>query len=140
LNEFGEDTTFKPVISEVDSAISAGKIRKVVFCSGKVYYDLLEARTAANIKDVALVRLEQYYPFPAKEVKAELEQYKNAEVVWCQEEPRNMGAWQFVAERFAELRGNQYPKYVGRKAAASPAVGYKKVHDKEQEQLVKEAL
>ncbi len=120
-------------------------MRKVVLCSGKVYFDLLEAREARKINDVALIRLEQLYPFPSKELAAELKKYKNAEVVWCQEEPKNMGAWKFVDDLIEEVlldvkHKTARPKYVGRIACASPATGYGSYHAKEQKALIEDAL
>ncbi len=141
LSEFS-DLQFRPVIGETAEIKDA---RKVVICSGKVYYDLLEAREAAKIADVALIRLEQFYPFPKEELKSELKKYKNSEVIWCQEEPRNMGAWKFVEELIEEVLVDlkqkiSRPKYVGRIACASPATGYGSYHAKEQKKLIDEAL
>ncbi len=109
------------------------KIRRVVLCTGKVYYDLLEDREKKGIDDVYLLRVEQLYPFPAKALLDELNRFPNAEVVWCQEEPRNMGAWAFI-QPYVEWvldqmgRGGQRVRYVGRAAAASPATGRMSVH------------
>jgi 2-oxoglutarate dehydrogenase E1 component len=144
LKEFSE-LSFRPLIGETNKISAEDKVRKVVLCSGKVYYDLLEARETAKINDVALVRLEQLYPFPKEELKAELKKYKNAEVIWCQEEPRNMGAWKFVEELIEEVLVElkhkiSRPKYVGRVACASPATGYGSYHAKEQKKLIDEAL
>lgn len=144
LSEFS-DLTFRPLIGETTKIATDDKIRKVVLCSGKVYYELLEAREVRQIKDVALVRLEQLYPFPQEELKAELKKYKNAEVIWCQEEPKNMGAWKFVDDLIEEVlveskHKSQRPKYVGRIACASPATGYGSYHSKEQKNLIDEAL
>ena len=116
-----------------------------MLCSGKIYYDLLEARTEKNIKDVALVRVEQLYPFPGQELAVELKKYPNAEIVWCQEEPENMGAWSFVDRRIEKVlldsgHAAERPAYVGRVAAASPATGSLKQHTKEQAALVGDAL
>ena len=132
LSEFEPGTGFQRVIG--DKAAS-GKVRRVILCSGKVYYDLAERRP----DDVALVRLEQLYPFPEQELAAELARYPDAEIVWCQEEPENMGAWQFVDRKLETISGRR-PRYVGRPAAAAPATGYAKVHQAEQARLVNEAL
>lgn len=146
LKDFETGTHFLPVITEEDKLSAATKIRRVVICSGKVYYDLLEERRNRNIQDVAILRLEQFYPFPAKELIEALKPYKNAEIVWCQEEPKNMGAWSFVHEFIedevlAKIKvGSTRPRYVGRPAAASPAAGYARVHKIEQTALVDEAL
>lgn len=144
LAEFS-DLTFRPLIEETSKLVAADKVRKVVLCSGKVYYELLEAREAKKINDVALVRLEQLYPFPKEELKVELKKYKNAEVVWCQEEPKNMGAWKFVDDLIEESlievkHKSARPKYVGRIACASPATGYGSYHAREQKALIEDAL
>ena len=121
------------------------KIRRVVICSGKVYYDLLEAREERGIDDVYLLRLEQFYPFPAISLTKELARFKAAEVVWCQEEPKNQGAWFFVEPNIEWVLGrigaeHARPRYVGRPASASPATGLAKKHKQEQDTLVSEAL
>lgn len=144
LAEFS-DSNFKTIIEETNKGLIADQIRKVVLCSGKVYYDLLEAREARKINSVAIIRLEQLYPFPKEELKMEIKKYKNAEVVWCQEEPRNMGAWKFVEELIEEVlvdakQKTTRPKYAGRVACASPATGYGSYHAKEQKALVEDAL
>lgn len=144
LAEFS-DLTFRPLIGETTKIVADDKVRKVVLCTGKVYYDLFEAREAKKINDVALVRLEQLYPFPSKELAAELKKYKNAEVIWCQEEPKNMGAWKFVDDLIEETlievkHKSARPKYVGRIACASPATGYGSYHAREQKNLIDEAL
>ena len=144
LNEFS-DLTFRPLIAETNKIAADDKVRKVVLCTGKVYYELLEAREASKINDIALIRLEQLYPFPKEELKVELQKYKNAEIVWCQEEPKNMGAWKFVddliEESLVEVKHKTArPKYVGRIACASPATGYGSYHAKEQKNLIDEAL
>ncbi len=144
LSDFS-NYNFQTVISETEKLIDNNKIRKVVLCSGKVYYDLLQARIDKKIKDIALIRLEQIYPFPNDQLRIELEKYQNAQVVWCQEEPKNMGAWFFVSEFLEELLLNikhqcSRAKYVGRLACASPATGYGSYHNKEQKALVEEAL
>jgi 2-oxoglutarate dehydrogenase E1 component len=113
--------------------VDAQKIRRVVLCSGKVYYDLYEEREKRGIDDIYLLRVEQLYPFPAKELLMRLSRFKSAELVWCQEEPRNMGAWHFV-EPYLEWELNQIgaeyrrPRYVGRPPAASPAAGLMSKH------------
>jgi 2-oxoglutarate dehydrogenase E1 component len=145
LHEFENGSGFKFVIPEIDSIGPAEAVNRVVMCSGKVYYDLLEERRKRDIKDIALVRLEQFYPFPEKNIKTALEPYKNAELVWCQEEPENNGGWTFVDRRLeavlTSLDGKaKRPVYIGRKAAASPATGLAKVHAAEQAALVDEAL
>ena len=109
------------------------KIRRVVMCSGKVYYDLLEEREKRGIDDVYLLRLEQLYPFPAKALINELSRFRNAEMVWCQEEPKNMGAWAFIDPYLEWVLAHidakyQRVRYTGRPAAASPATGLMSKH------------
>jgi 2-oxoglutarate dehydrogenase E1 component len=141
IEEFSQ-LNFREVIAE---SLEIKSARKVILCSGKVYYDLFEARATKKINDVALIRLEQLYPFPKEELKAELSKYKNAEIIWCQEEPKNMGAWKFVddliEETLVEIKHKiTRAKYVGRIACASPATGYGSYHSKEQKNLIDEAL
>lgn len=133
-----------PSFSSDQDAASA---RKVVLCTGKIYYELLAKRTAQKKNDVALVRIEQLYPWPADKLAQILGRYKKASLVWAQEEPRNMGAWSFVFNTwsggydfFQEKAGNRPIGYAGRAIAASPAVGSHKVHEREQEALIEEAL
>ena len=121
------------------------KIKRVVMCSGKVYYDLLEERDARGIDDIYLLRVEQFYPFPAQSAVQELERFKNAEVVWCQEEPKNQGAWTFIEPNIEWVLGkidakHPRPKFVGRAASASPATGLASTHKKQQAALVNDAL
>jgi 2-oxoglutarate dehydrogenase E1 component len=118
------------------------KIRRVVFCSGKVYYDLLESRQVHGITDVALVRIEQLYPFPIDEYAALLQDYEHVkEIVWCQEEPQNQGAWYQIRHRLQEpLRDDQQLYYAGRSGAAAPASGIFKIHLQQQQALVEAAL
>jgi 2-oxoglutarate dehydrogenase E1 component len=125
----------------LDDAIDPAGVRRVVICSGKVYYDLLTQREAVGKqREVALLRLEQLYPWPAESLKAALGRFRSArEWVWAQEESQNMGAWSFVAPRLRELTGQEYV-YVGRDASASPATGSHHVHDREQAELVEAAI
>jgi 2-oxoglutarate dehydrogenase E1 component len=134
--------TFAQVIGEHDDIAPAEKVRRVVFCSGKVYYDLLKARRKENLKDVALVRIEQLYPFPTDEYEAVLKKYSNArELVWCQEEPQNQGAWYNIRHRLQETSGGRREVlYAGRAPAAAPATGLSKLHETEQATLVEAAL
>ncbi len=125
----------------IDDAVEPDRVRRVVFCSGKVYYDLLDRREkAGKAREVALVRLEQLYPWPADALKAASGRYRSArEWVWAQEESQNMGAWTFAAPRLQELTGHPF-EYVGRDASASPATGSHAVHDREQQELVEAAI
>ncbi|MEW9921055.1 2-oxoglutarate dehydrogenase E1 component [Marimonas sp. MJW-29] len=121
------------------------QIKRVVMCSGKVYYDLLEERDARGIDDIYLLRFEQFYPFPAQSAVKELERFKNAEMVWCQEEPKNQGAWAFIEPNIEWVLGrikakHTRPVYVGRTTAASPATGLASQHKAQQAALVDEAL
>ena len=124
---------------------SDDKIKRVVMCSGKVYYDLLEERDARGIDDVYLMRVEQFYPFPAQSVVKELSRFKNAEVVWCQEEPKNQGAWTFIEPNIEWVLGrikakHGRPTYAGRAASASPATGLASAHKAQQAALIDDAL
>jgi 2-oxoglutarate dehydrogenase E1 component len=132
---------FQLVLPEVDELDSA-KVKRVVMCSGKVYYDLLEARRKEEIKDVAIVRIEQQYPFPREALTAELAKYPKAkETVWCQEEPQNQGAWYQIMHHLTACLGKEQTlSYAGRTASASPATGHAKRHHEEQAALVNQAL
>lgn len=145
LDDLAEGSKFVPIIDEINAAILPNNVKRVVLCSGKVYYDLLEMRNSNNIKDIAIIRLEQLYPFSEDLAINVLTKYKSAqEFIWCQEEPKNMGAWNFIHNyldnciKKASLKSNF--RYVGRDASASPAVGYLYLHNKQQEKLVMEAL
>tara|TARA_R110002124_G_scaffold154372_2_gene321381 strand:- start:6899 stop:10507 length:3609 start_codon:yes stop_codon:yes gene_type:complete len=129
---------FQPFITDDEVT----KAKRLVICSGKVYYDLLKYRGENEIKDVAIARLEQLYPFPDEDISEQLKSFKDVkEIVWCQEEPKNMGAWSFVAPRFMEILENEQKlSYAGRQASASPAAGQKKIHEAEQLSLVEDAL
>ncbi|HXW09134.1 MAG TPA: 2-oxoglutarate dehydrogenase E1 component, partial [Steroidobacteraceae bacterium] len=132
---------FHEVIGEVDD-LAEKNVDRVVFCSGKVYFDLLEQRRAAEVRNVAIVRIEQLYPFPAEDYAVALSHYPNArEIVWCQEEPQNQGAWYQIRHRLQEpLRGDQDLLYSGRRPAAAPATGIMQMHAQEQHGLVAAAL
>ncbi|MBJ6373022.1 2-oxoglutarate dehydrogenase E1 component [Sedimentitalea arenosa] len=125
--------------------VADDKIKRVVLCSGKVYYDLLEERDARGIDDIYLLRVEQFYPFPAISMVKELERFKQAEIVWCQEEPKNQGAWTFIEPNIEWVLGrinasHKRPVYVGRATSASPATGLASQHKAQQEALVNDAL
>lgn len=134
---------FRHVIGEVDD-IDAKKVKRVVLCSGKVYYDLLAARREKKINDIAIVRIEQLYPFPNDALQIELAKYPKAtEVVWCQEEPRNQGAWYWIASRHhldSKIGAKQKLLLVSRPASPSPAVGYLAKHNEQQKALMESAL
>ncbi len=121
------------------------KIKRVVMCSGKVYYDLLEERDARGIDDIYLMRFEQFYPFPAQSAVKELERFKSAEMIWCQEEPKNQGGWTFMEPNLEWVLSrikakHTRPVYAGRNAAASPATGLASQHKAQQTALVNDAL
>jgi 2-oxoglutarate dehydrogenase E1 component len=150
LLELGPGSTFHRVLwdegeGDRDSLTTDDKIKRVVLCSGKVYFDLEEQRNAAKKKNVYILRLEQLYPFPAVALNQELSRFPKADVVWCQEEPQNMGAWWHVFPRLEtvleELKHKtKRPKYAGRAESASTAAGSMAVHQMEQATLVAEAL
>ena len=147
IDMFTGDSTFHRVLwdDDKDNLVKDDKIKRVVLCSGKVYYDLLQERRDRGIDDVTIIRLEQIYPFPTNALAAEIKPFKNADVVWCQEEPENQGAWTFVDRRIEESLSIAKhkagrPKYVGRVASASPATGSNSRHHAEQAALVDEAL
>jgi 2-oxoglutarate dehydrogenase E1 component len=118
----------------IDDNVKAASVKRVVFCSGKIYYDLQEERDRLKTEEVAIVRLEQLYPLPVNQLKAVLKKYKNAEsYYWVQEEPENMGAWSFVMRTFRDV----HLEYVGRDEAASPATGFSKTHAREQDEIIK---
>jgi 2-oxoglutarate dehydrogenase E1 component len=134
--------SFEPVID--DASVDPARVRRLVLTSGKLFYDLLAGREKAGAAHVAIVRLEQLYPFPGAELAAALARYPEAELAWAQEEPANMGPWRFLRERFLDGEvpdpGQRSLRYLGRKASASPAPGSHKVHQREQEAIVREAM
>ncbi|MGB8273990.1 MAG: 2-oxoglutarate dehydrogenase E1 component, partial [Alphaproteobacteria bacterium] len=145
LDEMGPDSGFFRLLLENEQAVPDKAVKKVVLCSGKVYYELYEERARRGDKDVAIMRLEQLYPFPYRALIKELSRYKDAEIVWCQEEPQNMGAWTFVAPRFEEVLERiggaaKHARYAGRSESASPATGLHTRHVEEQKKLVADAL
>jgi 2-oxoglutarate dehydrogenase E1 component len=145
LEEMTNGSSFRTVIPEIDPIAPEEKVRRVVLCTGKVYYDLLAERRERKLDDVAIIRIEQLYPFPKMTLPQILAPYANAEVVWCQEEPENMGGWTFVDRRIEKVLSSlnikaKRPRYVGRIEAASPATGLAKVHAAEQAALVETAL
>jgi 2-oxoglutarate dehydrogenase E1 component len=153
LDEMGPGTSFHRLLwddaqlrpDEKIKLVADDRMRRVILCSGKVYYDLYEERERRGIDDIYLLRIEQLYPFPTKALVTELSRFKAAEIVWCQEEPRNMGAWVFV-DIFLEWVLNQIgakhrrARYVGRPAAASPAVGQMSTHLAQLRKFLDEAL
>jgi 2-oxoglutarate dehydrogenase E1 component len=153
LDELGPDTSFHRLLwddaqyleGEKIKLVPDNKIRRVVLCTGKVYYDLYDEREKRGVDDIYLLRVEQLYPFPSKALVQELSRFKHAEIVWCQEEPRNMGAWFFVdtfLRWVLEQIGAKYkqPRYAGRPASASTAVGQMSKHLAQLKQFLDEAL
>lgn len=132
ITDMTGNTKFMEVIPDIDIK----KAKRVLFCSGKIYYDLLDYRNNNNIKDIAIVRVEQLYPLPEAEIRSIIKQYGKAEIFWVQEESANMGAWSYLMETFRKDPIN----LISRKASASPATGFKKIHDLQQEQIIKEAF
>jgi 2-oxoglutarate dehydrogenase E1 component len=153
LSDMADGTSFHRVLpDDADMSVSNyalvpdAQIKRVVLCTGKVYYDLYESRQERGIKDVYLLRIEQLYPCPVKSIIQELQRFPDAEIVWCQEEPRNMGSWGFI-DYYIEWALNHMTnakykraRYVGRAAAASTATGLASKHKAEQEALLNEAL
>ncbi len=135
-----DDAEYRPGTTEI-KLVSDSKIKRVILCSGKVYFDLFEEREKQNINDVYLLRVEQLFPYPDDAIQEELKRFKNADMVWCQEEPKNMGAWSFIHEFLEESllaigAKNTRPRYVGRGAAASTATGISAKHKKEQQAIL----
>jgi 2-oxoglutarate decarboxylase len=132
--------TFQPVIPETTQLDPAG-VKRVLLCSGKIYYDLYQARAERGVTNTAIIRMEQLYPQPVEELKAALAQFPNADdVAWVQEEPANQGAWSFVALNLLEHLEGVRLRRISRPAAAAPAVGSAKLHDAEQSALIEASL
>ena len=141
LDEMASGSSFHRVIGEIEAIAADDQVRRVVLCTGKVYFDLVKARAKSGDNRVALVRIEQLYPFPFDALGKVLQRYRNAEIVWCQEEPQNMAAWNFVDRRIEQVLGHldvaaKRPRFAGRTEAASPATGLFKRHVEEQARLV----
>ena len=141
LNELAKGS-FETIIGETDTSIDANKVKRVIACSGKVYYDLIAARRERKSDDVAIIRVEQLYPFPHKAFASELKKYPNVnEVVWCQDEPQNQGYWFQIQHNLLEnMSDGQKLGYAGRPASASPAVGYYAKHNEQQKALLDAAF
>lgn len=138
ISELSGEHRFEEIIDDplFDTKKKAGNVKRLLLCSGKIYYDLSKYREENEIEDVAIVRIEQLYPWPEKQLAEIMKKYKDTELYWVQEEPENMGAWQYVFMRLHESG----IKHISRKASASPATGYKSVHDEQQEGIVEKAL
>jgi len=145
LEDMGPGSHFQRVIGETAELGSKDQVKRVILCTGKVYYDLIQEREERRIDDVAIIRVEQIYPWPRDLLIEQIGQYKNAELIWCQEESANMGAWMFVLPRLQFILDmiscvNKRPVYVGRSASASPATGYMAAHINQQRLLLEQAL
>jgi 2-oxoglutarate dehydrogenase E1 component len=136
-----ENGSFNAILTEVDE-IAVEQVKKIILCSGKIYYELLDRRRSGKNDDTVILRIEQLYPFPDLELKSILNQYKNAQdILWCQEEPENQGAWYSNQRRImACLSNSQTLRYVGRKTSAAPAVGYLHLHQEQQNTILREAF
>jgi 2-oxoglutarate dehydrogenase E1 component len=134
--------SFQTVIPEQDAKVDAKKVKRLVACSGKVYYDLVAGRRDRELDDTAIIRIEQLYPFPHKAFETEMKKYPNAtQIIWCQDEPQNQGYWHYIGHHIAEsLKDGQRLTYAGRPASASPAVGYSEKHHAQQKELLVAAL
>ena len=145
LADMGPGTNFHRIFPEVEGLVADAEVKRVVLCSGKIYYELLAQRTERKIDNVALLRVEQLYPFPFNALGKELKRYPNADIVWCQEEPKNMGSWNFVDRRIETVLAGldvaaKRPAYAGRAESAATATGSAKRHTKEQADLIDRAL
>ena len=128
IKEFIDGSTFHRTLGDEIDRSKKDLVSRVIICSGKIYFDLIEERKNKKIENVYIIRLEQLYPFPYEPLTLELEQFKNAEIIWCQEEPKNMGAWGFVSSRIENLleklqMKNRILYFIGRRASAVPATG-----------------
>ena len=139
-----DDAEYRPEISQI-KLLADKEIKRVILCSGKVYYDLFEAREKLERNDIYLLRVEQLYPYPDSSVQIELKRFKNADMVWCQEEPKNMGAWSFInpllEDSLISIKAKHTrARYVGRPAAASTATGISAKHKKETQAIIDDAF
>ena len=141
LADFLEGTTFRPVIGDTVAREDNGKVKRVILCSGQVYYDLAAGRAERGLEnETAIVRLEQLYPFPGKEIAAELAKYPNAERMWAQEEPKNQGAWYQIRHLLEHVSNGAHWQVAARPDSPAPAVGYGSKHTAQLKQLVEDAL
>jgi 2-oxoglutarate dehydrogenase E1 component len=139
ISEFESGNRFQELIDDPYIGPRSGKkVKRLLLCSGKIYYDLMQKQREDDRKDVAIVRLEQLYPLPDQQLQAVFDRYPNAEPYWVQEEPSNMGAWQYINSIFLakEVVVNTELKHIARKASASTATGFKEVHDQQQQRIV----
>jgi 2-oxoglutarate dehydrogenase E1 component len=145
IEEFGPDSKFEVLITDKNpNLVAPEKVKKVILCSGQVYYDLSGAVTKENRNDIAILRVESICPFPFKEIIYEMTKFKNASITWAQEEPKNAGPWTYVEPRLRNIsehlgKGDDIP-YAGRPISASTAVGYTKIHNQQLASLITTAL
>jgi 2-oxoglutarate dehydrogenase E1 component len=138
--DFLEGSCFQEILPDVMNFEDPTRVNRIVFCSGKVYYDLAAYREEQDIKNSAIIRIEQLYPFNDQMLEAIISQYPSAsKYVWCQEEPLNMGAWSYIYPRLERVLG-QRVRYAGRRPASSPAAGSKAMHYREQKSLIESAF
>ena len=146
IEEFGDSTRFKKIYSDQNKQlVSHDKVKKVLLCSGQVYYDIENARAKENKNDIAVIRVEQLSPFPFKGLTTEISKYKNARVQWVQEEPQNQGYWTYVYPKIRNvLKAANHKEtdltYAGRTTSASTATGYSKLHEAELRHFLNEAM
>ena len=145
MEDFAPGTRFLPLIADKNpNLLQPKQVKKVILCSGQVYYDLDAARTKRNRNDVAILRVESLCPFPFKEIIGQLKEYSNAEIAWAQEEPKNAGAWTHAEPRLrnilAHLKSSREPAYAGRPIMAAAAVGYATSHNDQLVQLIDDAF
>jgi len=146
ISEFGEGTRFRPLITDVNPNLKKADVKRIVLCSGQVYYDLESRREKAGRNDVAILRLESLCPFPFKELIKELKEYPDgAEIVWAQEEPKNAGGYLYADPRLRNIMehidsNQEGPRYAGRPIMAAAAVGYTSIHNQQLEELLASAI
>jgi len=141
IDQYINGSTFHRILTDLISPIEKKKKKRLILCSGKIYFEIQDRLENLNIKNIAIIRIEQIYPFPYEIIKDELIHYKDAEIIWCQEEPKNMGAWGFIRSRIENLMSESgtkqsYLHYVGRSPAASPAAGSLPRHLTNQENII----
>jgi len=140
VEDFLDESSFREILPDHYEFEKPENVSRVIFCSGKVYYDLLNYREENNVKNAAIIRIEQLYPLHAEEVKQVMSPYRSAKkIVWCQEEPLNMGAWFFMQPRLGKITETRV-RYAGRDRASSPSTGSKAVHKREQKRLCEKAF
>ena len=145
IDDFINGSSFHRILTDNLSARQYKETKRLVLCSGKIYFELQDHIDATNIKNVNIIRIEQLYPFPYKTLEEEIKKFPDCEIVWCQEEPKNMGAWGFIRSRIEDVLKNirshqSYIPFIGRKAAASPATGVFDRHLVNQKNIIRLAI